>query len=552
VASTMDTVASGPEDGRGMLENASAVTLADGVVPGKEAGSRGGTEPEKAPSPGAGKRVGTVGDTSLRRHLALGDATALIVAWVPLAVLGSGDSITRAVLCAAAAAGSTLVAMRRAQLYRSHVCALPSREAVRIVACALVGAIAYAVGAFILDAPRTSMPLTGAAIAAGLLLAVRWRFNRWLKERRSTGFHLRNALLLGTSDDGVALCEMLNEEPELGYRIVGVVGQERRDAPWEGLPYREQVDELVALARETRADGIVIVAGALSSDDMSQAVRLALAAGLHVQLWPALMGLSSRRVQFAPVSGLPVLYVAPRVVATWQWAIKRTIDIAVSLVLFPFVAPVLIAAAICIKLEDRGPLLHHHAVIGRNGVPITVLKLRTMVPNASQMMAGIAAMNERTGGPLFKASNDPRVTRVGRILRATSIDELPQLWDVLTGKMSLVGPRFALPHEVAHFDSDLRRRHEMRPGMTGLWQTEARDNPSFSAYRRLDLLYVDNWSLSQDLAILGNTAHAVSVRALRAILPNVARKRDEPAGASLALPSPTVQGLAQVEPVRPE
>jgi lipopolysaccharide/colanic/teichoic acid biosynthesis glycosyltransferase len=345
---------------------------------------------------------------------------------------------------------------------------------------------------------------------------------------------------------------MLTEEPELGYRIVGVVGPERGNAPWEGLPYRTQVDEVVALARETGADGLLIVAGALSTDATSKAVRLALAAGLHVQLWPALMGLSSRRVQLAPVSGLPVLYVAPESIASWQLAIKRIMDIAISLALLPFVAPVLIAAAVCIKLEDRGPLLHQHAVIGRYGVPTTVLKLRTMVPNASQMMADIAAMNERTGGPLFKASNDPRVTKVGRILRATSIDELPQLWNVLTGKMSLVGPRFALPHEVALFDEDLRRRHKMRPGMTGLWQTEARDNPSFSAYRRLDLLYVDNWSLSLDLAILGNTAHAVSVRALRAILPTLPGERDESGGASPAAPSPTVQALARVEAGRPQ
>jgi lipopolysaccharide/colanic/teichoic acid biosynthesis glycosyltransferase len=141
-----------------------------------------------------------------------------------------------------------------------------------------------------------------------------------------------------------------------------------------------------------------------------------------------------------------------------------------------------------------------------------------MVPDAAKMTDDLAAMNERTGGPLFKASNDPRVTRIGRILRSTSIDELPQLWDVLTGRMSLVGPRFAMPKEAAQFDEELQRRTVMRPGITGLWQTEARDNPSFSAYRRLDLLYVDNWSLGLDLVILANTAHSVSVRALKALL----------------------------------
>jgi lipopolysaccharide/colanic/teichoic acid biosynthesis glycosyltransferase len=155
-----------------------------------------------------------------------------------------------------------------------------------------------------------------------------------------------------------------------------------------------------------------------------------------------------------------------------------------------------------------------------------------MVPDASKLLDDLSAMNERKGGPLFKASNDPRVTRIGRILRSTSIDELPQLWDVLVGRMSLVGPRFALPKEAAQFDEELQRRTIMRPGITGLWQTEARDNPSFSAYRRLDLLYVDNWSLGLDLAILANTAHAVTVRAVRSLLPGGGRRGKEIAAAA--------------------
>jgi lipopolysaccharide/colanic/teichoic acid biosynthesis glycosyltransferase len=163
-----------------------------------------------------------------------------------------------------------------------------------------------------------------------------------------------------------------------------------------------------------------------------------------------------------------------------------------------------------------------------------VLKLRTMVPNAQQMIAHVAALNERTGGPLFKASFDPRVTRIGRFLRATSVDELPQLWNVLNGTMSLVGPRFALPYEVEQFDEELRRRVEMRPGITGLWQSEARDNPSFSAYRRLDLFYVDNWSLLMDAGILVNTVHAVSVRFFRIVF---SRPRPSYGGAGAAPPS---------------
>jgi lipopolysaccharide/colanic/teichoic acid biosynthesis glycosyltransferase len=224
-----------------------------------------------------------------------------------------------------------------------------------------------------------------------------------------------------------------------------------------------------------------------------------------------------------------MLYVEAHRPPAWQEAAKRAIDIVTAAILLPLSAPVLLLAAIGIRLEDGGPVLYRHAVIGRYGIQTEVLKLRTMVPDANQKLDSIAAMNERKGGPLFKASNDPRVTRIGRILRETSIDELPQLWDVLTGRMSLVGPRFAIPREAAQFDEELQRRTVMRPGITGLWQTEARDNPSFSAYRRLDLLYVDNWSLGLDLAILANTAHSVTVRAVRALLARGGRRRERPA-----------------------
>jgi lipopolysaccharide/colanic/teichoic acid biosynthesis glycosyltransferase len=243
-----------------------------------------------------------------------------------------------------------------------------------------------------------------------------------------------------------------------------------------------------------------------------------------------------------------VFHVAPQTVPKWQVAAKRAIDIVVTIGLSPLVAAVLLMAAIGIKLEDGGPVIYRHSVIGRYGRPTTVLKLRTMVPNAATMMADVAALNERTGGPLFKATHDPRVTKIGSLLRASSIDELPQLWDVLTGRMSLVGPRFALPHEDAHFDEDLRRRHEMRPGMTGLWQTEARDNPSFSAYRRLDLLYVDNWSLGLDLGILLNTAHAVSARALRLVFRAAGH---QPADSELPAPMPASPSQEPSPPLIP-
>jgi lipopolysaccharide/colanic/teichoic acid biosynthesis glycosyltransferase len=164
--------------------------------------------------------------------------------------------------------------------------------------------------------------------------------------------------------------------------------------------------------------------------------------------------------------------------------------------------------------------------VGRDGEPFTILKLRTMVVDAEARLAELVSQNQREG-ILFKLANDPRITPVGRILRATSLDELPQLINVVRGDMSLVGPRPALPVEVAQFDEELLARQRVRPGITGLWQVEARDSASFQAYQRLDLFYVENWSVSLDLAILLSTVQTVAVRAARAL-----RRRSAPAADS--------------------
>ena len=179
-------------------------------------------------------------------------------------------------------------------------------------------------------------------------------------------------------------------------------------------------------------------------------------------------------------------------------------------------APLIALAALLIKLEDGGPVIYRQERVGLRGRTFEVLKLRTMVPDASQRLAELKERNERNG-PLFKLAADPRVTRIGRFLRTTSIDELPQLINVLRGEMSIVGPRPALPSEFAQFDSDLTERAQVPPGITGLWQVEARDNPSFRAYRRLDLFYVDNWSVAFDLAIMAGTARMLLVRLVTAV-----------------------------------
>ncbi len=234
-------------------------------------------------------------------------------------------------------------------------------------------------------------------------------------------------------------------------------------------------------------------------------------AGVQVHVSAGLQGISHSRLRPLPMAHEPIYSLRSGTLAGWQQLAKRAVDVLAAGAGIVVTAPVLAVAAAAIKLQDGGPVFFRQERIGRNGLPFTILKLRTMVPNAEQLKAELEASNERTG-PLFKLKTDPRRTRVGRMLEATSLDELPQLFNVLRGTMSLVGPRPPLASEFAQFDEALRDRQRVRPGITGLWQVEARDNPSFDAYRRLDLFYVENWSITLDLAIILATIGAVLTR----------------------------------------
>jgi len=319
--------------------------------------------------------------------------------------------------------------------------------------------------------------------------------------------------MIGTNEDAVTVWTMLHSQPELGYEVRGIIGKPRLRSDWADLPNSRALDHLPDIARQTDATGVLLVANALSAAEVHDVIELSTANGLHVQVWPGFGGLGTRRVHRFPMSGETFLYVEPGQRPMWQVAAKRAVDLLGAAVGLLIAAPVLLLAWIAIRLEDGGPVLYRQVRIGLNERPFVVYKLRTMTPGAD-IGVDLAMINERTDGPLFKAAHDSRVTRVGAVLRALSIDELPQLFNALTGTMSLVGPRPALPEEVAQFDSELLRRHGVKPGITGLWQLEARDNPSFHAYRRLDLLYVDNWSIGLDLFVLLATVPMVIARGL--------------------------------------
>jgi exopolysaccharide biosynthesis polyprenyl glycosylphosphotransferase len=223
------------------------------------------------------------------------------------------------------------------------------------------------------------------------------------------------------------------------------------------------------------------------------------------------MDIVPERLFVRALGRFPVVYVEPVRRNGWRAVAKRSFDIAVSSFALVIASPLLLLTAIAVKLDSRGPVLFRQTRVGRDSAPFTVRKFRSMVADAEEKLIDLRDQNE-CDGPLFKIRDDPRVTRVGKVLRKTSIDELPQLWNVLRGEMSLVGPRPALPSEVAAWPDPLYQRLRVRPGITGMWQVSGRSDNSFEEYARLDLTYVDNWSLATDLAILAKTVPAVLLR----------------------------------------
>jgi exopolysaccharide biosynthesis polyprenyl glycosylphosphotransferase len=464
----------------------------------------------ETPLPSAARK-----DSGLRARLQIIDAAAVVGAWVVLGTLFMPATTTvRQWGAQLAAAAVTLVAMQMLGLYRSRLCVRRGQETARIV-------VAVGAGAVALELLRGdgSQSYGAAVVAAGscilALMVFRWMFRQWLRAQRVQGRYRRGLVMIGTNDDALGVWTMLHSQPELGYEVRGIVGDSRGYSDWANLPSSPSLDHLPEIARETNACGILLVANAVSASEFHRVIGVGIANGLHVQVWPGFGGLGAHRIRRFPMSGETFLYVEPVKRPAWQLATKRIIDLTGAVVGLLVAAPVLLTAWIAIRLEGGGPALYRQVRVGVNERPFVVYKLRTMALEA-ETGVDLAVINERTDGPLFKARNDPRVTRVGAVVRALSLDEIPQLFNVLAGTMSLVGPRPALPYEVAQFEPEFLRRHDVKPGITGLWQVEARDNPSFHAYRRLDLVYVDNWSIGLDLFVLMVTvpmviAHAVSI-----------------------------------------
>ena len=459
--------------------------------------------------------------TYLRRLLVGLDLAAATLAWTAALLLAGGwaahGSALAHGLAVPALAVMTVVLAGWRHLYRGRVCSLRAVELQRLgQATLLVSLVAFLV------APELGLRIQGGEVALGGLLTFalastfRTGYRNWLSAGRRDGRFQRQVVIVGTNEEAHDLYRLVTNHPELGLHVVGVVGEAATMDPSFDALLLGPISRTEDLVEGSGATGVLVAATALSSPELNRVTRNLLRAGTHVHLSSGLRGFATHRLRPQSFAHEPLLYLEPEHPAHWQLGAKRALDLVFGTFGLVLSLPVLAAAAIAIKLDDGGPVIFRQKRVGRSGRPFEILKLRTMVPDAEARYDELA----RTlgTGPLVKLHADPRITRVGRFLRATSIDELPQFLNVLRGSMTLVGPR---PYQLVEAQADpelLACKGRVRPGITGLWQVEARDNPSFDVYRRLDQFYVENWSVGLDIAILLATTQRVTYRAVRFIL----------------------------------
>ena len=351
------------------------------------------------------------------------------------------------------------------------------------------------------------------AVLAGIpmyLARALWR------RRRERLYHqdiaLRNFVVIGVDDAGRDVREYLTTLRYAGYRFKGYIPlSEPADRTPAGDCSEEiagGIDNIAAIVRRRFVDEIVFSHRPMTPGVLSRTIRQAQAMGVTVRLIPSLTETLINRTDVEYIGDLPTIVVSRIRRRAASLLLKRMVDIAVASAASIALLPVFLAVAIAVKLQSPGPILYCSKRIGHKGRVFTCYKFRTMVDNATALQAQIAHLNERTS-VLFKVANDPRITRVGAFLRKYSLDELPQLWNVIRGDMSLVGPRPSIASEVAQYRVNDLRRLDALPGMTGLWQVEARQDPSFESYIHLDSQYVNQWSFWLDLKILFRTIDAV-------------------------------------------
>lgn len=395
------------------------------------------------------------------------------------------------------------------KLYQARANDRPLQEARNIINAVSVGTGSLVLIAFLSqykELSRLWIILLVVSVTACLLIErkiARTLFTRLRSESRI----LRRILIVGTDAHAVGLMHTYERNPQLGYRVVGFVGSDDIGVRG-GVRLLGPIDDLEEILEEQDASGVVVSLASVESRQVNLLSRKLTDSGYHVALSSTLNDIDVTRLRPQQLDGRTMIYIEPVLRDGWRAVAKRAFDVAMASTILLVTLPITLAAMVAIKASSPGPVLFKQVRVGKDGNVFEMLKLRTMVIDAEERKAELAHLNE-SDGALFKIERDPRITSVGRILRKLSIDELPQLVCVLRGTMSMVGPRPALPDEVLQWDEEVYERLRVLPGLTGMWQVSGRSDSSFEQYKRMDLYYIDNWSLLHDLKICFRTIKVV-------------------------------------------
>ncbi len=333
----------------------------------------------------------------------------------------------------------------------------------------------------------------------------------WSRERM-----VDRVVIIGSGPAACRIMQYLYTHPQLGYRVLGYIDVEPPAEPLvlateRGVvqpPHLGTLDQAVDLFQKIQVDEVIVALPPAHHDRVLQIVEQCRELDIAFSLVPDLFELALDRVQISEVAGLPLIGIKESRLQGWNWWIKRTMDIVIAATVLVLAAPLMLLIALAIKLDSPGPILFRQVRIGKGGKPFVLYKFRSMVDGADKQQQALLRATGRSP-LLFKLRDDPRVTRVGRFLRRTSLDELPQFWNVLKGEMSVVGPRPPVPEEVAAYQDWHLQRLLVTPGLTGLWQVNGRSDLTFDEMVRLDLYYVENWSPWLDLKVMLRTVPVV-------------------------------------------
>ena len=376
-------------------------------------------------------------------------------------------------------------------------------------------AVLASIGVIMLDSfwlrADLSRAWVGTSWALGLLFALTARrlWHGRFGHLRQAGALAFPTLIVGENEEASRLLSIMSS-PAFGFRPIGVVATSDVGVDL-GLPGLGSIDDLSDILAASGAECVFVAASAVDTEDMKVIARAVRLAGVEVRITATLPEVLASRLTVQPLGGLTALSLQPVRLSGGQVVAKFTFDILVASCLLLVLSPLFVVISVAVKVTSSGPILYRQRRVGLRGRPFTMLKFRTMHAGAEADVPSLRAANG-VDDVMFKMKDDPRVTRVGKLLRRYSLDELPQLFNVVRGDMSLVGPRPALPDEVAKYEDWHLDRLEVPPGITGLWQISGRANLSFDECVQLDLFYIENWSLTYELFIIGKTIPVVLSR----------------------------------------